>query len=421
MKKAVFIVLAVTLLAFGIATSAMAIDGLAPGISYVNPGGLGDSLVYGYYNVRGNLNLFNIVNTTNPDGEKVRVVFRAGKTSEEVLDFSVCLSMGDVWTAYLIDNGTTAAICPFDTDTITAPTIPAGCQAFKIPSNSTLTNDDLKEGYFEVLGLSSIPDYDHNATRPVITDAAACANWGTSANIAAAGDVGNVLMGNNTIINFTDLDTYSYNATAIGSTRFDAFADPGPGSELSLPQVSVLTCGIEVNLAKTSIKSPFDVMGGLGAETELILTFPTRLKCHGSDAAASTINNLGGGTGNLFKCTKNATGGACTAYETPINVAAWDDQENTQNILQFSPAGADVVKNEVNVLKINSSNIWNSSLAQTLTVSVGDLGWIDIDLTGGNAAPTGLPVLSYTTQSFAGGAATYMERTAYTSFFNPAN
>ena len=418
-KKAVFIVFAVMMLAFGVATSAMAIDGLVPTVSYVNPGGLGDSLIYGYYNVRGNVNLFNIVNTTSPDGEKVRVVFRAGADSEEVLDFSVCLSQGDVWTAFLIDNGTTAAICPFDTDTVTAPAIPASCQPFKIPSGSSLTNDDLREGYFEVLGLSSIPGFDHNATNPIIKTAAECANWGTSSTISIAGDVGNVLMGNNTILSTSTLATFSYNADAIASTAFAPIPDPGPGSELSITQISVLGCAIETNLAKTNLMTPFDVMTGLGGETEVILTFPTRLKCHSQDAPGSLVNNLNGGVGNLFSCTK-ASSGTCTQYETPILVTAWDDQEHPQNILQFSPAGADVVKNEVNVLKINASNIWDSSLAQTLSISIGELGWISIDLTSGNAAPTGLPVLSFTTQQFVGGAATYMTKTAYTSFFSPA-
>ena len=92
--------------------------------SSINPQGLGDSLLFGYYNVRGYLNLINVINTNQTDGAKARIVFRNAKTGVDCLEFTVCLSEGDVWTGYLIDNGTTAALCPFDTDTLTSPTIP---------------------------------------------------------------------------------------------------------------------------------------------------------------------------------------------------------------------------------------------------------------------------------------------------------
>ena len=409
MKKAVFIVLAVTLLAFGMATSAMAIDGLTRANAVVvNPGGLGDSLIYGYYNVRGNLNLFNIVNTTSAYGEKVRVVFRAGSDSEEVLDFSVCLSQGDVWTAYLVDTGTTAAICPFDTDTITAPTIPAGCQTFKIPTGSSLKADDLREGYFEVLGLSTIPGYDKNTTAlNIIKTAADCASWHSVSNPSAiAAQVDNVLMGNNTIIDMTSLATYSYNATAMGYTSEAPLPDPGPGSELDVTQLLGNSCpATEIALSKSSVISPYDIMSGLGGETSLIVTFPTRRACYDV-------------LGTIFNCTK-VTSGHCVTYDTAVTTAVWDDTEKVQNVLDFSPAGGNTLPNEVNVLNIGGSNVWNSTLAQSFSVSIGTgLGWVDVNLTSG-AAPVGLPAITYTTQSFAGGAASYMVPTAYHSMFTP--
>lgn len=412
MKKAVFIVLAVTLLAFGMATSAMAIDGLARANAVVvNPGGLGDSLIYGYYNVRGNLNLFNIVNTTSAYGEKVRVVFRAGADSEEVLDFSVCLSQGDVWTAFLLDNGTTAAICPFDSDTVTAPAIPANCQAFKIPTGSSLKADDLREGYFEVLGLSTIPGYDKNTTAlNIIKTAADCASWHSASNPSAvAGAIDNVLMGNNTIIDAGSLATYSYNAAALGYTSEAPFLDPGPGSELDVTQLLGNSCGaMDVALAKTDVITPYDIMAGIGGETSLIVTFPTRRAC------------WDGALGGIFNCTK-VTSGHCVTFDTAVTTAVWDDTEKVQNILDFSPAGGNVLPNEVNVLNIGGSNVWNSTLAQSFTVSIGTgLGWVDVNLVS-NAAPFGLPALTYTTQSFAGGAASYMVPAAYHSIFTPLN
>ncbi len=110
------------------------IDGMVntdDGIAHVNPGGMGDSLIYGYYNVRDNINFITLANTSTADGAKVRIIFRNAKDSRECLDYSICLSKGDVYTAYLIDGGTTALVCPWDVDTLTAPGVPAGCQSFK--------------------------------------------------------------------------------------------------------------------------------------------------------------------------------------------------------------------------------------------------------------------------------------------------
>ena len=126
-KKVILAVFMAMLIVFGAGTTyANQVDGMASGTgptlatgiqASVNPGALGDSLIYGYYNVRGNLNLFNIINTSPTDGAKVRVVFRNAKNSKEVLDFSVCLSKGDVWTAYLVDDGTQGRLYAYDTDT----------------------------------------------------------------------------------------------------------------------------------------------------------------------------------------------------------------------------------------------------------------------------------------------------------------
>ena len=171
-KKIALVSVAIMLLVFSASMShANIIDGMVSGAdipasaaatiqSSINPGGLGDSLLYGYYNVRGNLNLFNIVNTDTVNGQRVRVIFRNAKNSKECLDFTVCLSRGDVWTAYLLDNGSTATIFAFDTDTVTAPTMPANGQAFKsgtYPDGYVVTADDCREGYFEVVGIAADP------------------------------------------------------------------------------------------------------------------------------------------------------------------------------------------------------------------------------------------------------------------------
>ncbi|HTR44586.1 MAG TPA: hypothetical protein VMH06_02665, partial [Thermodesulfovibrionales bacterium] len=103
MKKTILIVTMIIALA-GVAGADSGIQptGLA---SWVNPLGLGDALIFGYYNVRGNVNIINIVNTSYTDGVKANVVFRSAKTGKECFDINICLGRGDIWTAYLLDGG----------------------------------------------------------------------------------------------------------------------------------------------------------------------------------------------------------------------------------------------------------------------------------------------------------------------------
>ena len=70
----------------------------------VSADGLGNVLIYPYYTVRNDSNgnayntLMSVVNTT-ASMKAVKVRFREGKNSAEVLDFNVFLSPFDVWTA----------------------------------------------------------------------------------------------------------------------------------------------------------------------------------------------------------------------------------------------------------------------------------------------------------------------------------
>src|SRR5690348_7371411 len=74
---------------------------------YQDPNGLGQALIYPYYTVNSDPDgnpfwtLFSVVNTTT-DVKVVKVRFREGKASAEVLDFNLYLSPNDVWTGAVI-------------------------------------------------------------------------------------------------------------------------------------------------------------------------------------------------------------------------------------------------------------------------------------------------------------------------------
>ena len=64
----------------------------------VQNGGIGHQLIIPYYNVQGgNATLFNIVNTDLVNGKAVKVRFRGASNSDDVFDFQLYLSPGDVW------------------------------------------------------------------------------------------------------------------------------------------------------------------------------------------------------------------------------------------------------------------------------------------------------------------------------------
>jgi hypothetical protein len=415
-KKAVLTFLVAMLVVFSASMSyANQIDGMAsgtgPGLpsgiqSSINPGALGDSLLYGYYNVRGNLNLFNVINTSSTYGAKVRVVFRNAKNSVECLDFSVCLSIGDVWTAYLVDNGTTAAICPYDTDTLTAPPIPSTCQSFKYEGSggvSGVTADDCREGYFEIVGMMNIPDYDSKVTSPVLKTDADCRDY------ISGSDLGNVLMGNNTIFELSTLATYSSNAIAVADTRLAPLPSTVAIDTGGIPAAMSNGCTSgepDYIFMKSNIISPYDLIDAIGGETEVIITFPTRKLCHPIPDS-------------MFDADTSDSEKICVKIKT----AVWDDKEARLDITDFSPGLEQCLPYEVNVLRIGGSQIWDSTVARTIDVSTFNLGWVDIDLTAGGSEghsatfgsmiSYGLPAVAYTTQSFVGGAASYMLPTAY--------
>ena len=416
LKKVLLVLLMMFILGFTVGTASAVIEGgLVEGLvsqAYVNPANLGDSLIYGYYNVRNNLNLFNIINTSATAGAVVRVVFRNGVDSKECLDFTICLSAGDVWTGYLADDGTTARLYSFDSDTYTAPTIPAVGQPFKYAGAggiSGVTADDCREGYFEVVGLMGVAGYDktnRGGKSAIIGSEAECRDFSTDDNDAE--DVNNALFGNNTIFDLTALGTYSYNATAIADTTLFATDKPA-GQEASITNIA--DHGIsEINfiLTKGSVISPYDIMSDLAGKTELIVTFPTKL------ASNPFLFDWKDKNGNK----KVDRGEQCATTGAHI----WDTAEHQLDVTDFSPSPGSCIPYEVNVIRIGGNNgtIWDSPLVSQLSTGSFDLGWINLVFDTDSDHYTsyfgweasGLPLVAYTTQSFLDEISTYMTETA---------
>ena len=65
---------------------------------HVNPDGTGQVLLFPYYNARdGYVTNINLVNSTDQT-KAVKIRFREGKGSQDVMDFNIYMSPEDVWT-----------------------------------------------------------------------------------------------------------------------------------------------------------------------------------------------------------------------------------------------------------------------------------------------------------------------------------
>jgi len=210
---------------------------------YQDPTGLGQALIYPYYTVQSAAgNAFNtyisVVNTTSRV-KVVKIRFKEGKNSREVLDFNVYLSPNDVFTGAVIPaSADAAAPGRFITADIscTNPAIPATGVDFRnyayvgtAADGAGTGLDRTREGYVEMfeLGLLNAPD----STRATHGSGMNCtALQGANVTFATAfssptGGIG----GTGTLINVNSGLDMTYNAVAFNdfSTNFWAANNPG--------------------------------------------------------------------------------------------------------------------------------------------------------------------------------------------------
>ncbi|MFD1892978.1 hypothetical protein H0I39_06430 [Ottowia beijingensis] len=132
----------------------------------LNPGATGHMLFTPYFTAQGNMGtLFNITNTDLVRGKAVKVRFRGAANSDDVLDFTVFLSPGDVWTGSVAKDAATgrAAISTSD-KSCTIPDATAFPGVFKTDRLASYLAADVKnanvnEGYIEVLNMADIPPF----------------------------------------------------------------------------------------------------------------------------------------------------------------------------------------------------------------------------------------------------------------------
>jgi len=403
---------------FGIASADQQVDGMmtnngvalpldvpafAGGLSanldnFVNPGGLGDALLYNYYNARSGMNTFFTVVNTSTAGQRVRVRFREAadiavngtcspeepRGSFEVLDFDICLSQKDMWSGYITagSNGG-AMLCSGDTDTFVydgndgAHVFPAGCVPFKFGSDNgqaagNISADNTMEGYFEIIGERELIPEPLSCWPPV--DAAGTAHANTPDLIGT--DVPNVLFGNAALINGQTGATYTYDATAIADfTNTDITQPPTTSLPTLASGAGDSLLGVNYILMKEHLYSVYDLAN---AGTEFIITEPTK-----------SLTQVCGALNDIFD-------------DDRAQFTIWNDKEESRTtVCAFSPCPAGTDNHlpfEVNIIALNDTKSVNSTVSQTITTGF-TFGWFDINLNGATTALNPLHQISVTDQT----------------------
>jgi len=124
-----------------------------------NADGIGHQLVFPYFTTQGdNATLISLVNTDTTNGKLVKVRFRGAGNSDDLYDFQIALSPGDVWTAAVSQDATTGASKLTTSDV--SCTLPASVNSTfgtgRVDPSKDAANET-REGYVEVLNMADIP------------------------------------------------------------------------------------------------------------------------------------------------------------------------------------------------------------------------------------------------------------------------
>ena len=286
----------------------------------LNPRGLGQALVYPYYTVNKSQDtLISLVNSSDR-GKLVTVRFLEGYNGQSVLEFGVFLSAHDVWTAAVsqTDDAGAAALHTGD-GSCTYPTIPLAGQPFSTGLFNDGGSQDVtrtREGSFEVIAMGDIvrgSPTDTRITRQASQPGAGLPNdcpATAEAYLATLADLvvpTSGLFGSGSIVNVGEGTFFAYTADALTGFTDIAFSSPttgfegvsltaanssesaqvarahvfahlAPGQE-DIPLAIDFANGIDAVSAvfmSDKLYNDYLVAAGLGANTDWIVTFPTK-------------------------------------------------------------------------------------------------------------------------------------------------
>jgi len=155
-------------LSIAAAIGSFGLAGTASAAMEVNTNGVGHQLVFPYFTAQGdNATLLSITNTDTVNGKLVKVRFRGAANSDDLFDFQVLLSPGDVWTAAVSKDATTGLAKLATSDK--SCTLPASVNAtfntnrLDASASADAKANGTREGYVEVINMADIDKQTYSA------------------------------------------------------------------------------------------------------------------------------------------------------------------------------------------------------------------------------------------------------------------
>jgi hypothetical protein len=324
----------------GAANAAVFTHQTTPATGLATPdNGIGHILIVPYFTTQGtNATLLNIVNTDTTNAKAVKVRFRGASNSDDLFDFTLLLSPGDVWAAKVSQGSDGISRLETSDKSCTLPAA-VGTQANSFGTsrlNPALTAAQLanetREGYIEILTMADIPRF-ANADQAAAAVTGVTAGVSTSAMWTAVKHVNGVAPCTTAVLGALGTDPTTYSNTATAATA----ALTAQGKGLDFPT------------------------GGLFANYTIIDTVKTAT--YSGEATALVAN---GGTANLVFFPQTGTTVATSPVSTALNVVT----NSGINALTADPL---LITNSLRAVNGAAPAAGTSSLITPLWVDLPDL------------------------------------------------
>lgn len=437
--------------------SAAVLLGLAGGATAVNlnDNGLGQVLLYPYYNIAGGKDsLFSVVNTTGQT-KAVKVRINEGANTWEVLDYNVYLSPWDVYTFGLTMKGDVPSLVSYDT-TCTMPNEP---DSFKsgIPLNPANINEygknepksfakldvtkRMMEGHIEVIEMGVVTNTglakgvkhgsdnkpadcsvldDHFTTFEGVSNIPLGSSSVNGPDEAPSGG----LFGDGIIVDVAKGSAFGYEATAIDSF-FTAAVHTDSGE--SYPNVAGLdTTGNRQSFAATKnaqvirdgkimdltfdapiqalgavlmadkVYNTFDIYSGTESATDWVITFPTKHAHVNPDTIGAGA--AAGQYGVLAKAGDRGAAPFAGFCNTIRLIGTNREEQRKASKRRFSPATSTSQElcYETNLVQFaEERKVVDSILSNVAGVpSTWNNGWAEVQFPGASLSATGATITS---------------------------